>query len=164
VVSPFIIKYLKFTVLQWLCLSYINAKVIFEIAMFAIVSLVLSCMSDICNVWYWPCLIVCNIGHIFSCSQWPCGVCHVPACLTHVLCVWQDGEVVYVDWMPQKDQDSGKIQSESPSITIFIQSASYSKSIHPCTIWITKDLTTNNVMCFIVSNCLGVKFCYLLFR
>lgn len=24
----------------------------------------------------------------------------------------QDGEVVYVDWMPQKDQDSGKLQSE----------------------------------------------------
>ena len=24
----------------------------------------------------------------------------------------QDGEVVYVDWMPQKDQDTGKIQSK----------------------------------------------------
>ena len=24
----------------------------------------------------------------------------------------QDGELVYVDWMPQKDQDSGKLQSK----------------------------------------------------
>ena len=27
-------------------------------------------------------------------------------------CCYQDGEVVYVDWMPQKDQDTGKIQSK----------------------------------------------------
>ena len=26
--------------------------------------------------------------------------------------VFQDGELVYCDWMPQKDQDSGKIQSQ----------------------------------------------------
>lgn len=24
----------------------------------------------------------------------------------------EDGEIVYADWMPQKDQDTGKIQSE----------------------------------------------------
>ena len=28
-------------------------------------------------------------------------------------CLFQDGEIVYVDWMPAKDQESGKIQSKS---------------------------------------------------
>jgi len=27
-------------------------------------------------------------------------------------CLPQDGEIVYVDWMPAKDQESGKIQSK----------------------------------------------------
>ena len=30
---------------------------------------------------------------------------------THFYVGSEDGEIVYVDWMPQKDQDSGKIQS-----------------------------------------------------
>lgn len=31
---------------------------------------------------------------------------------THFYVGTEDGEIVYVDWMPQKDQDSGKIQSK----------------------------------------------------
>ena len=31
---------------------------------------------------------------------------------THFYVGSEDGEIVYVDWMPQKDQDSGKIQSK----------------------------------------------------
>lgn len=30
----------------------------------------------------------------------------------------QDGEIVYVDWMPQKDQDTGKIQSKIFSMIV----------------------------------------------
>jgi hypothetical protein len=30
---------------------------------------------------------------------------------THLYVGSEDGEIVYADWMPQKDQDSGKIQS-----------------------------------------------------
>jgi hypothetical protein len=36
----------------------------------------------------------------------------LPHMNTHFYVGTEDGEVVYVDWMPQKDQDSGKIQSE----------------------------------------------------
>ena len=31
---------------------------------------------------------------------------------THFYVGTEDGEIVYVDWMPQKDQDTGKIQSK----------------------------------------------------
>ena len=34
----------------------------------------------------------------------------------YVFSCYQDGEVVYVDWMPQKDQDTGKIQSKLKSV------------------------------------------------
>lgn len=34
---------------------------------------------------------------------------------TYVYVGTEDGEVVYVDWMPQKDQDSGKIQTPKPA-------------------------------------------------
>ncbi|XP_059149389.1 dynein axonemal intermediate chain 3-like [Physella acuta] len=34
---------------------------------------------------------------------------------THIFVGTEDGEVVYVDWMPQKDQDSGKIQTPKPA-------------------------------------------------
>lgn len=33
---------------------------------------------------------------------------------THFYVGSEDGEIVYVDWMPQKDQDSGKIQTPKP--------------------------------------------------
>ncbi|ESP02449.1 hypothetical protein LOTGIDRAFT_199692 [Lottia gigantea] len=33
---------------------------------------------------------------------------------THFYVATEDGEVVYVDWMPQKDQDTGKIQTPKP--------------------------------------------------
>lgn len=33
---------------------------------------------------------------------------------THMYCGTEDGDLVYVDWMPQKDQDSGKIQTPKP--------------------------------------------------
>ncbi|XP_052258483.1 dynein axonemal intermediate chain 3-like isoform X6 [Dreissena polymorpha] len=33
---------------------------------------------------------------------------------THFFVGTEDGEVVYVDWMPQKDQDTGKIQTPKP--------------------------------------------------
>ena len=36
---------------------------------------------------------------------------------THFYVGSEDGEIVFVDWMPQKDQDSGKIQSECSSCT-----------------------------------------------
>jgi hypothetical protein len=35
---------------------------------------------------------------------------------TSFYCGTEDGEIVYVDWMPQKDQDTGKIQSMSSSL------------------------------------------------
>ncbi|CAL1545233.1 unnamed protein product [Lymnaea stagnalis] len=34
---------------------------------------------------------------------------------TYIFVGTEDGEVVYVDWMPQKDQDSGKIQTPKPA-------------------------------------------------
>ena len=33
-------------------------------------------------------------------------------------CFFQDGEIVYVDWMPQKDQDTGKTQSNMHTPTL----------------------------------------------
>ncbi|XP_067929011.1 dynein axonemal intermediate chain 3-like [Watersipora subatra] len=33
---------------------------------------------------------------------------------THFYCGTEDGDIVYLDWMPQKDQDSGKIQTPKP--------------------------------------------------
>ncbi|KAF6028504.1 WDR63 [Bugula neritina] len=34
---------------------------------------------------------------------------------THFYCGTEDGDLVYLDWMPQKDQDSGKIQTPKPA-------------------------------------------------
>lgn len=38
---------------------------------------------------------------------------------TSFYCGTEDGEIVYVDWMPQKDQDTGKIQSMHASSRTF---------------------------------------------
>ena len=36
--------------------------------------------------------------------------------------VLQDGELVYIDWMPAKDQESGKIQSK---VLVLVMNCSY---------------------------------------
>ena len=58
-------------------------------------------------------------GYSFGSAKPGSGKRTLKAIKTHFYVGTEDGEIVYVDWMPQKDQDSGKIQSKS-SWGIFI--------------------------------------------
>ena len=51
-------------------------------------------------------------GFSFGTAKPGSGKRTLKAIKTHFYVGTEDGEIVYVDWMPQKDQDSGKIQSE----------------------------------------------------
>ncbi len=70
------------------------------------------------------------VSHALQACAGPCMVCKERHCVSLVCCrehasrinvtrityLSQDGELVYVDWMPQKDHDTGKIQSEYTSV------------------------------------------------
>ena len=58
-------------------------------------------------------------GFSFGATKPGSGKRTLKAIKTHFYVGTEDGEIVYVDWMPQKDQDSGKIQSQCRRIFLF---------------------------------------------